>query len=105
MTLVDAVRKRCLVHWNDHGAIRTIEPQLLAHLRGNRVVVIAFQIEGGSCSESGGCWKLIDVNERLNPIEGRSFKRSRPLPEHFRDLVQLIYVSPNASPLSFEDRK
>jgi hypothetical protein len=97
MNLAEAVRKRHLVQWHDNGFIRTIEPHLLAQLRGQRLVVIALQIAGGPSNETQGCWKVIDVNGGLNVDLRQRFDQKKDVPPHLLDLVQWIYAS--AEPL------
>lgn len=105
MDLAQAVQHRHLVHWHDHGFVRTVEPYLLALIRGHRIVLIARQVAGGQAGERQGDWKLIDVTDGLNVDVRNTFEPAKPVPPHLQELVHLVYASPADSPSAREERR
>lgn len=105
MNLADAVRQRRLVHWHDHGLVRTVEPYLLVQLRGQRIVLIAFQIACGRQTEGQNAWKTIDVSDGLIVDPRAAFHHDRIVPAHLLELVHLTYAAPISSPFGCEARK
>lgn len=96
MNLVDAVRRRHLVHWHDRGFIRTVEPHLFALLRGQRLALIARQVAGGPADDELPYWKVIDVDDGLNVDPARTFGGHEQIPMHLLGLVHMVYASPAA---------
>jgi hypothetical protein len=98
MNLAEAVQRRHLVHWHDRGFIRTIEPHVLALLRGQRLALIAFQIAGGPAGDEAQGWKVIDVGDGLNVEPRRSFE-TRAVPAHLLALARHVLASPQTKSL------
>lgn len=88
-----------LVHWLDHGFLRTLEPHLFARLSGGRDVLIAYQVAGGPQVDEQ-CWKVIDVTEVVTVADTEHFACSRDVPDHLQELVRAVYASagPPATP-------
>jgi hypothetical protein len=100
MNFVDAIRQHYLVHWHDRGFIRTVEPHLFAQFPGVRLVLVAFQIDGGPPGECQHQWKVIDLGDGLDIDQSRTFTGKREIPTHLLSLAQLVYAQSS----SLQDR-
>lgn len=93
MTFIEAIQKKHLIDWLDHGFLRALEPHMYAKIRGGEDVLIAYQIDVGPTQENTPVWKILKMSDSMSVDTKRRFATARTVPPHLRELVREIYAS------------